>query len=531
MHTYNALSVADGLPYILDEILGRGTMRDSRSGRVQELSNVVVSLHEPWHRFVLLKDRKASPAAQIAETMWVLSGRNDIKWLSRYLPRASEFSDDGSHWRAGYGPRLRGFGDRVDQLRYVVFKLVDPTTRQAVISLWDPETDTKPGSKDYPCNDWLDFKIRDGKLNLNVAARSNDVIWGWSGINQFEWSALQEIVAGILGVQIGELNFFISSLHLYERHFGKAAKIVDLTAQDPLFTGSDEPQFVAQGDTPASRWANFQELLNRWFELEWDIWYLPKQESDSAAAQDLRRRIAELSDPMLRSWLGVIWRYWHGRNPAVAYPPTTCDQEVAMSLSADDYDLGKLPVRQKDEKIFQHHGQSPEKMVALLQFLDRLHRTKSRCYGDSWKARGEVFSIWPNILRKVDRLGSQGDQTESAFDTAGDLVIYLAKYIVWLTDSRCASEEDAVLHELQMLAQARFAAEVEESVLVEEIRDDTDYVVENLEHMNANRKIIILRAIISRAWDLAVTRWGKLPPAAKRQFTYEEQEQEPESDD
>ena len=527
MHTYNALSVTDGLPSILDEILGRGTMRDSRSGRVQELSNVVVSLHEPWHRFVLLKDRKASPAAQIAETMWVLSGSSDIEWLSRYLPRAAEFSDDGEHWRAGYGPRLRGYVKHgVDQLRYVVKKLADdPPTRQAVISLWDPETDTKPGSKDYPCNDWLDFKIRDGKLNLNVAVRSNDAVWGWSGINQFEWSALQEIVAGILGVQIGELNFFISSLHLYERHFGKAAKIVDLTDQDQLFTGSDEPQFVAQGDTPASRWENFRELLNRWFELEGGIRRLPTQESDSEAAQDLRRSIAGLSDPMLRSWLGVIWRYWHGRNPAVAYPPTTRDQEVAMSLGAGDYDLGKLPVQQKDEKIFQHYGQSPEKMVAgdLLQFLDRLHRTKSRCYGDSWKKRGEVLSIWPNILRKVDRLGSQGDQTESAFDTAGDLVIYLTKYLVWL-EGTSIPEEDAVQHKLRMLAQARFAAEDEESMMVEDIRDDTDYVVENLEHLDANRKIIILRTIISRAWELAVIRWGKLPAAAKRQFTYEETE-------
>jgi thymidylate synthase len=83
--------------------------------------------------------------------MWVLAGRNDIEWLSAYLPRAADFSDDGITWRAGYGRRIRHWdcnpGDPgLDQHAYIVDTLrEDPLSRQAVIGIWDPITDTLAG--------------------------------------------------------------------------------------------------------------------------------------------------------------------------------------------------------------------------------------------------------------------------------------------------------------------------------------------------------------------------------------------------
>jgi thymidylate synthase len=79
----------------------------------------------------------------------------------------------------------------------------------------------------HNCNDSLHFLIRNNKLHMLIFTRSNDIMWGWSGINTFEWSVLQRILASILGVEVGQVKYTIGSLHLYQRHVSRARKIVD----------------------------------------------------------------------------------------------------------------------------------------------------------------------------------------------------------------------------------------------------------------------------------------------------------------
>ena len=155
-------------------------------------------------------------------------------------------------WRAGYGPRLRNlktyigrYKDNdgvpygidihgVDQVAYVISKLQeDPSTRQAVVSLWDPVEDTISGSKDYPCNNWLQFLIRDGKLYLSVVLRSNDLIYGFSHCDFYLWSVLQELVANCIGVDVGTMTWFAGSFHVYEKHWEllKEFRMVDVSVE------------------------------------------------------------------------------------------------------------------------------------------------------------------------------------------------------------------------------------------------------------------------------------------------------------
>jgi thymidylate synthase len=144
-HNFCSTDVNAALPYLMGELLLNGEQFGSRAGATLELMHVGITLTEPLNREIVLPERKASIAAQIAETMWVLSGRNDVEGLSHYLPRAADFSDDGKEWRAGYGPRLRNY-QGVDQLDYIIGVMADnPGSRQAVASLWDPVVDTTPG--------------------------------------------------------------------------------------------------------------------------------------------------------------------------------------------------------------------------------------------------------------------------------------------------------------------------------------------------------------------------------------------------
>lgn len=385
------------LKQLLSDLLDAGADVPSRVGNTKELNFISFTVKDPRDRYITLPGRAVSVPHQIAETMWVLAGRNDVGWLSAYLPQAAKFADDGEHWRAGYGPRLRRWqratSGTEDQLRNVIDLLVkDPGTRRAVISIWDPAADVTE-SLDIPCNNWLHFLARDGKLHLNIAIRSNDAMWGWSGINFFEWSVLLEIVASHTGLEVGDLHFNVSSFHLYERHFAKARKIVDA----PL-----EAHTMPRGQRLYYGQAhkNLDDLIAQWFSIEADI-----RQGDLTTIQNMR-------DQLLWSWLWAMAYYWGHE-----------DQARTMLRGTDIFVALELSPKRKP----------PIDIAPLLVFMQDLHSEKSEAYGDSWKKRGELFSIIPNVGRKVDRIIAQGETSdETKLDTAMDLVIYLAKYCAWL---------------------------------------------------------------------------------------------------
>lgn len=447
--------VNDALPSLLG-MLEHADEVGSRAGRTKELTHIGITLTEPLNREILLNHRKPNLAAQIAETMWVLSGRDDMEFLSHYLPRAKDFSDDGISWRAGYGKRLRGWDSEptntaipteshfaIDQLAYVVDLLNrDPGTRQAVMSIWDPVIDTKPG-KDIPCNDWLHFLSRHGYLDLHVALRSNDVIWGWSGINQFEWSALLEIVAGLTGMKVGSLHFSTTSFHIYDHHWEKGEKI----AADALLPGNDWREQVVKesprfdmghvGDRNLER---FDELCRLWFQVEYDI---------RTGSPLVDHYIDTFPEPMLKSWLRVIDWWWNGRHDALRDLGGT---RLEMATHYSVQPAGRAPKPTAAEGTLQAFVGGPmpghSDLVKRDEDISRLvrgpvgsdfiksaialHDEKHQAYGDSWKRRGEMLGIMANIARKVDRLGGSETADETSADTALDLMIYLAKYRAWL---------------------------------------------------------------------------------------------------
>ncbi|MCI2235091.1 thymidylate synthase [Escherichia coli] len=201
------------------------------------LDGVTITVSDIRDRWLSVEGRNSSAIAAIGETFWVLSGRNDLKFLSRVLPRAANFSDDGFTWRAAYGPRLYAHG----QLDSVINRLrKNPNTRQAYLTIYDPALDSDAGlakfsesgeakTKDMVCNLALLFAIVEGRLNLTVINRSQDVLWGMSSINFIEFSILQEVIAGALGVGVGQYKLFSNNLHYYnnevsQKQLGKITK-------------------------------------------------------------------------------------------------------------------------------------------------------------------------------------------------------------------------------------------------------------------------------------------------------------------
>lgn len=415
---YEVPTVSQALPLVLSDLLKHGHEVGSRNGRVKEFLNTQIVITDPVQREVLSLNRKANVFAQIAETMWVISGRNDIKWLSAYLPRAVDYSDDCETWRAGYGPRIRKWGGwphqnrdgavGLDQLDYVVETLrSDPLSRQAVIAIWDPRVDTTPG-KDKACNTFLQFQSRHGRLYLTVNVRSNDVMWGWSGINAFEWSTLQEMVASMLGIGVGDLTFNIGSLHLYEQHWNKASgvRFEDFPYNAVRFDPLGMVHTVGDLDRVIEQWFEWEALCR-----------------EGGADLDLLR---EMPEPLTRSWAAAIAYYWQREDH---WLETFAGTALAVAVARTPASVLPEPLQTSRSAAagVGHNMQAHERTRAFYDFVKDLHAKKHASYGDSWKKRGEKMSILANMARKVDRLGV-GDEFDSSADTLVDLFVYTLKY-------------------------------------------------------------------------------------------------------
>jgi thymidylate synthase len=389
----------------MGDLLDQGDEFGSRAGRTKELMHVGITLTHPQQREIVIPERKASVAAQIVETMWVLAGRDDVAGLRPYLPRAADFSDDGVRWRSGYGARLRNYRGGVDQLAYIVKTMTEsPGSRQAVATLWDPAVDTTPG-KDVTCNVALSFSSRFGYLDLHVFIRSNDAMWGWSGINAFEWSVLLEVVAGLAGLTVGALHFSTTSFHLYEQHWAKARRI----SMAGRWSQNDSPAFAGVKTLP-----DFDRLVAKWFDYEQLI------RTGQPANCDM------FPEPMMRSWLRVLQWYWSGDE---SYLEPLRGTALHSACRAGVAPAGRPQAEQLELPL-------PTPGRDFLTFVNRLHAEKHAAYGDSWKRRGEP-GILGNIARKVDRLGSGQDTSdETQQDTAIDLLVYSAKYKCWLSGAK-----------------------------------------------------------------------------------------------
>lgn len=212
----------------------------------REILGAHLCLTDPRRRFVDLPPaRVLNPAFAVAEALWILSGSDDA-WIYQYNRKLADYTDDGV-LQGAYGPRLRSWHGEVDQLDQVRRLLGrDRDTRQAVIQLFDPHQDWR-GHRDVPCTLGYRFFIRGGALHMHTTMRSQDL---WLGLpyDIFTATLLQELLAGWLGVQLGEYHHHIDSLHLYDRDLTPAAQV-------------GQPAPSAPMPPVAAGWMEFDDLL------------------------------------------------------------------------------------------------------------------------------------------------------------------------------------------------------------------------------------------------------------------------------
>lgn len=201
-----------------------GTRVDSRNGPVLRISEPVTTVYQrPTERVLFDERRNANPFFHFFEAMWMLNGQNDVKTMDQFLGSFKRFSDDGETYHGAYGHRWRHwpkptttYTEEIDQLAEIIAMLKTyPEDRRAVVGMWDPARDLNRKSNDIPCNDLIKFSIRDGRLQMTVFCRSNDVIYGAYGANAVHMSILMEYMAGMIGVEVGEYSQISDDFHGY----------------------------------------------------------------------------------------------------------------------------------------------------------------------------------------------------------------------------------------------------------------------------------------------------------------------------
>lgn len=192
-----------------------GKEEDSRNGKVLVYPEPVLTIYQyPMERVLFHPGRDANPFFHLFEAMWMLCGRDDVNFLKKFNAKMGDFSDDNKTLYGAYGYRwVKKF--HINQLTEIVQQLkADPMSRRAVLSMWET-VDLVVSSKDKPCNTHVYFRVIDGKLEMTVCCRSNDIIWGAYGANSVHFSILQEFIAAGVGVAVGKMYQLSNNYHAY----------------------------------------------------------------------------------------------------------------------------------------------------------------------------------------------------------------------------------------------------------------------------------------------------------------------------
>ena len=229
MRSFFVRNVSEALYLGVQALQNSGTLIKSRNGDVLEFETPVCTTYtHSRERVLFYKQRDANPFFHLMESFWMLAGRNDVDWISRFNGRINTYSDDGITFHGAYGYRWRDwFG--FDQLEKAIERLsAFPNDRRTVVSMWDPREDlvTTNDGKDYPCNTQIFFSERNGDLNMTVINRSNDMIWGAYGANAVHMSVLLEYMAARLELGIGTYYQVSNNLHAYVEQLDKLKGLV-----------------------------------------------------------------------------------------------------------------------------------------------------------------------------------------------------------------------------------------------------------------------------------------------------------------
>src|SRR4051812_26055273 len=85
------------------------TRKESRNGPVLMIEEpVIITYEKPNERVLFDANRDANPFFHLFESIWMLSGSNELAPVQYFANNISNYSDDGKTLNGAYGYRWRG---------------------------------------------------------------------------------------------------------------------------------------------------------------------------------------------------------------------------------------------------------------------------------------------------------------------------------------------------------------------------------------------------------------------------------------
>ena len=179
-------------------------------GETKTIFNTGFYINNPNDRLIRQEWRKWNKDYAEYEWKWYLAGNPNGKKIAVRAPIWKSHMDQFGNIRSNYGWQWK----RQNQIDHVISLLkVDPYTRQAAISIYDAK-EHEDYKHDTPCTYAIQFTIVNGRLDMCVTMRSNDLWYGFCN-DQYQFSKLQEMISKKLKIDTGVYYHFAHNMHLY----------------------------------------------------------------------------------------------------------------------------------------------------------------------------------------------------------------------------------------------------------------------------------------------------------------------------
>ncbi len=248
---------------LLKEILEDGTRANLSANKIGANVDAITLIGPKPMRFRLengfpmLTDRNLNPKmSRLPVTIWrqaiaeicaFMNGARTVEELEKFgvywwknwctekkcSKRGLETGDLGP---GSYGAAFHNFptaeGETFNQFQHIVEQIKEaPGLRTHFISPWIPQYTGRGKGKNQqvvvcPCHGWLNIRIIEGKLYLNMIQRSGDVPIGVPS-NMVQYAALAMMLAQATGTQAYEYVHTISDAHIYLDQITAVEKILE----------------------------------------------------------------------------------------------------------------------------------------------------------------------------------------------------------------------------------------------------------------------------------------------------------------
>ena len=271
--------------WVVNDVLNNGTDVNSRGSKQKELCFYKTIIEDPTDLCINYPARKFNPNYGFTEWIWYLSQVPSTNNIGKMAKIWDMIKDENGECESNYGSYMFP----TEQWSWVVNELKnDPDSRRATIAINQPYHKNK-NQKDIPCTQYVQFFIRHGHLNMGVYMRSNDVIFGFCN-DIFTFGLFHQLMRNDLrehypDLQLGDYHHNAGSMHIYERHYEMANKIMKDGAK---YYKKDLPKIKLKDEVTS----NF--ILGREF-------YLPRKD---LTKQQIQQATTELAVAMLDYEIG-----------------------------------------------------------------------------------------------------------------------------------------------------------------------------------------------------------------------------------